>query len=118
MKKRFVHALWNSNGFSFSRSLLNRQMAHKTEAEMTNGDEIRPLRKRFPSCVAARRSLRLRFHHPLKGRVAALVFGLAVAATSLPAQQPPSASDILASVRAAETRQQIDLEASCVKTTS
>lgn len=85
-------------------------MAHKTEAEMSNGDEIRPLRERFPSCVAARRSLRWRFHHPLKGRGAALVFGLAVAATSLPAQQPPSASDILASVRAAETRQQIDLE--------
>jgi len=85
-------------------------MPHKTEAEMTNGNEIRLLSARLPFCVAAGCFLRWRSPHLFGRRQAALVLGLAVAVTSLPAQQLPSASDILASVRMAETRQQMDLQ--------
>jgi hypothetical protein len=51
-----------------------------------------------------------RFCHSFVLRHSTLIISLTLAALSVPAEPPPSAKDILASVRMMESRQQIDLQ--------
>ena len=72
-------------------------MPHNDEARMTNA-QTRGRFSLFP------------FGHFFDIRPSTLVISLTLAALSLLAEPPPSAKDILASVRMMESRQQIDLQ--------
>src|ERR1700742_2931836 len=72
-------------------------MPHNDEARMTNA-QTRGCFSLFP------------FGHFFDIRPSTLVISLTLAALSLLAEPPPSAKDILASVRMMESRQQIDLQ--------
>ena len=81
---------------SFKPRLSNKQTQHNDEAQMTN--------ERFPALVLA-----VRFRHCLVIRRWSFVMCLALATRLVFADPPPSAKDILASVRMIESKQQLDL---------
>src|ERR1700758_2668438 len=81
---------------SFKPLLSNKQTNCNDEAQMTN--------ERFPAVV-----LSVRFRHCFVVRHSSFVICLALATSSVFADPPPSAKDILASVRMIESKQQLDL---------
>ena len=88
-------------------------MQDNDEARMTN-DELNPNdENRMPSArfspLSVISSLSLAFRHSFVLRPSSFVIGLSLAANSLFAD-PPSAKEILASVRMVESKQQLDLE--------
>jgi hypothetical protein len=83
-------------------------MLHNDEARMTN-DKTSSNAPMTNARLGARFSL-FPFLHSFDIRHSSLVISLTLAALSLFAEPPPSAKDILASVRMMESRQQIDLQ--------
>ena len=90
-------------------------MLHNDEAGMTN-DETSSNAPMTNARSGARFSL-FTFRHSFDIRHSTLVIGLTLTALSLFAEPPPSAKDILASVRMMESRQQIDLQGQLRQTT-
>src|SRR3984893_14550536 len=83
-------------------------MLHNDEARMTN-DEASSNAPMTNARLRARFSL-FAFRQSFDIRHSLFVISLTLAALSLFAEPPPSAKDILASVRMMESRQQIDLQ--------
>src|SRR5437879_2149656 len=108
MKERLVHVVEMDRDLRSNRYQSNKQTRENDEARMTN-DEISsnvPMRNPpagvFPLSSAFRHSFAIRY--------SAFVICFASAALSMLAETPPSAKDILASVRMIESQQHIDLQ--------
>jgi len=83
-------------------------MRANDEARMTNDEissNVRTTKMQSESCPSS-----FGFRHSFVVTHSTFVIGLALAGVSLFAEAPPSAKDILASVRMMESRQQIDLQ--------
>src|ERR1700681_2954231 len=109
MKKRLIHVVEQKGKLGFNRYVPNDEarMSNNDEAQMTN-DETNPngrmTKRRWQSSPRS-----FGFRHSFVLRHSSFVISVVLTTVSISAETPPSANEILESVRMRQAQQQIDL---------